>query len=215
MLEIAFDKNDNDEFLNQRRQVVEITDIECKTFTDYWKFANQILSKYEKEQIIIIRNSSVSFSSNIFAVALFVSSCLNQTKTECVVFKVEDHKKALQSYKPYVALTIALKYAIRLYNLPVNEAYKEIANMSYLGIDIKINYQDKIISMSLNNKEQGADYIGNDIEQAIISAATLKAFALMQIKSNYTAQIYQNVQNTTVDINNIILQIVKNVSSEL
>lgn len=215
MLEIAFDKNDNDEFLNQTREVIEINDINCKTFADYWHLADEVLKKYENEQIILVRNNLITFSSNLFAVALFVSSCLNQSKTECVVFKVRDYENALKEYKPYVALTIAIKYAIRLYNQSVVETYKEIANMGYLGIDIKINYIDKIISMIIDKKEQGTDFVGKDIQEAIISAATLKAFALMQVNKKYTAQIYQNTQNKTMDIHYIISQIIKNVSSEI
>ena len=215
MLEIAFDKNDNDEFLHAVRPVVTIQDEKLSSFEEYCQKAKQILATYSKEQIILIRNNSKDFSSNLFAVALFVSSCLTETKTECVVFKVSEYEKALAEYKPYVALTIALKYAIRLYNQPVADAYKEIANMAYLGIDIKRDYSDKKILMNINNGTDKVEYTSNSIDQAIVVAATLKAFALMKASKNFSAQIYQTTQNLTSDISEIINKIVKNVSEEL
>ena len=211
MIEIAFDEKDNNVFLGQVRQVVDICDEKCSSFEDYRMFADKILKQYENEQIILIKNKSKSFSSNLFAVALFVSSCLNKTKTECVVFKVENHKKEFQIYKPYVALTIALKYAIRLCNLPITEAYKEISNMSYLGIEIKKDYKSNILNMKLNAKNQVLHDICENFEQTVIAVSSLKAYSLLELKDEFEIIIYLNNNQENINIDTVINQIVQNV----
>ena len=52
MIEIAFDKNDNDEFLNSVRPVVNIQNEQMLSFEDYRLKAKQILDLYSGEQII-------------------------------------------------------------------------------------------------------------------------------------------------------------------
>lgn len=211
MIEIAFDENDNNVFLGCERPVVDICNETRSSFADYRLFADEIIKKYKDEQIILVRNKSNSFSSNLFAVALFVSSCLNKTKTECVVFKVENHKKEFQTYKPYVALTIALKYAIRLCNLPITEAYKEISNMSYLGIEIKKDYKSNILNMKLNAENQVSQNICKTFEQTIIEVSSLKAYSLLELKDAFEITIYLNNKQENTNIDTIINQIVQNV----
>ena len=57
MIEIAFDKNDNNEFLNQIRPAICIKDEVLSSFDEYRQMAQQILEQYPKEQIILIRNN--------------------------------------------------------------------------------------------------------------------------------------------------------------
>ena len=211
MLEIAFDKNDNDEFLNQKRPVVEIFNQNPQSFCEYRNFAVEVLEKYSDEQIVLIKNNCKLFSSNLFAVALFVQSCLTETKTECVVFKTKNYESELKSYKPYVALTIALKYAIRLYNLPLKQAYKEIANMSYLGIDIKKDYENKLILMTLNDKTEKIEMKATTLEQAIVAVSCLKAYSLLKTGDAFATKIAVKDRDENVNINEVINQIVKNV----
>ncbi|MBQ8870210.1 MAG: hypothetical protein IJ019_02400 [Alphaproteobacteria bacterium] len=211
MLEIIFDKNDNNEFLNQTRPVIEFIDNKEYSFDEYRLLAKNILQKYENEQIILVRNKTKSFSSNLFAVALFVQSCLQATKTECVVFKTKEYETALKAYRPYVALTIALKFAVRLYNQSVKQAYREMENMSYLGINIKKNYETNVICMNWNNKKNEVDFTGTDFEQSIITAATLKAYSLLKVTDSFKAIIHVNNEETKVDINEVINKIVQNV----
>ena len=215
MIEIAFDKNDNDEFLNSVRPVVSIQNEQMRSFEEYRQKAKQILDLYSGEQIILIRNSSKDFSSNLLAVALFVQSCLTETKTECVVFKVSEYEKSLAAYKPYVALTIALKYAIRLYNQPVKETFKEIANMSYLGINIKRDYAQNLICMTIDGNEDGIHFETNTLENAIIAASTFKALSLIGTNQKHSAQILISDTFEDVDINNIINIVTANVIKKI
>ncbi len=215
MLEIAFDKNNDNKFLNQTRPVIMIENEQFNNFSDYCLFADNILKKYENDQIILIRNNSEKCSSNLLAVALFVSSCLIQTKTECAVFKVHDYENSLKNYKPYVALTIALKYAIRLFNLKTPEIYKEIANMSYLGIYVKRDYLNNSILLGFNENLSEPDVICNNLKLSIIQVATLKALALLNTKNDTTVKIEISKTDNVSDINDIINQIVENVTKKI
>lgn len=215
MIEIAFDKNNNNEFLGKIRPVVCFDNEALSSFNDYRQMAQQILEQYSKEQIILIRNNSERFSSNLLAVALFVQSCLMETKTECVVFKVKEYEQALQSYKPYVALTIALKYAIRLYNLPIAEAYREIENMSYLGINIKKDYSTKQILLSVEGQENGYNFETDSLEEAIITASTFKALSLKGTNKKHIAKILITNKEEVVNIDKSINVITYNFLSEL
>lgn len=215
MIEIAFDKNDNNEFLNQIRPAICIKDEVLSSFDEYRQMAQQILEQYSKEQIILIRNNSEEISSNLLAVALFVQSCLMETKTECVVFKVKEYEKALNSYKPYVALTIALKYAIRLCNQPINDVYREIENMSYLGINIKRDYIMKLILLTIEGNKDGYNLKTNSLEEAIIAASTFKAISLKGTNKKHLAKILITNKEEIVNIDKAINIITNNFLSDI
>lgn len=102
--------------------------------------AREILTAYQNDQIIIVRHASQKFSVNWLAAALFTESCFLQSRTEAVVFKTEDYDGAIAAYKPFVALTIGIKYVIRLYQEDFKNMYKDIASLSYLKLSIKEDY---------------------------------------------------------------------------
>ena len=67
------------------------------------------------------------------------------------MFKVKEKAAAIQAYKPFIALTIGLKYIIRLYQEELDNVYKEIAGLSYLGLNIKEDYLENKLYMELPN----------------------------------------------------------------
>ena len=215
MLKIAFDRNINNEFLNQERPLVVIENNAPETFHDYCVISDEILDKYKNEPIIIIKNNSDKCSSNMLAVALFVSSALSETQTECIVFKVLDYEDAIAKYKPYVALTIALKYAIRLYNLTAKEIYREISTMSYLGICVKRNYFDNSILLNYKTNLSKPNIVCNNIQQAIIYAATLKTYSLLEIENGFFVEIKISEEKDNSDIYAIINQVIQNVINDI
>ena len=149
MIEIVLDENTENTFLNAERPVYTINDTAEKTWEEYRGLAQKILTSYGDVPIIIIRNTNPQFSINWFAVALFIESCFIKNKLECAVFKVKDKTTAIQNYKPYIALTIGLKYIIRLYQEELDNVYKEIAGLSYLGLNIKEDYIENKLYMEL------------------------------------------------------------------
>ena len=101
MIEIVLDQNEGDSFLNEERPVWEITKDMTGDFPSYREEARKLIARYGSDKIIIIRNNHQGFSNNMFAVALFVESCLLPNRMECAVIKVEDYLQALQKYKPF------------------------------------------------------------------------------------------------------------------
>ena len=138
-----------------------------------------------------------------------------ETKTECVVFKVKEYEKALNSYKPYVALTIALKYAIRLCNQPINDVYREIENMSYLGINIKRDYIMKLILLTIEGNKDGYNLKTNSLEEAIIAASTFKAISLKGTNKKHLAKILITNKEEIVNIDKAINIITNNFLSDI
>ena len=68
----------------------------------------------------------------MLAVALFVEAYHLPNMLECAVFKVEDNAASMEEYKPYIALTIGMRLALRLCHENTRAIYREIENMGYI-----------------------------------------------------------------------------------
>lgn len=189
MIEIVLDENTENTFLNAERPVYTINDTAEKTWEEYRGLAQKILTSYGDVPIIIIRNTNPQFSINWFAVALFIESCFIKNKLECAVFKVKDKATAIQNYKPYIALTIGLKYIIRLYQEELDNVYKEIAGLSYLGLNIKEDYIENKIYMELPSTGEPYNLNAQTTEEALTTVAILKSISLMQKPIHLHAEI--------------------------
>lgn len=204
MIEIVLDENIENKFLNAERPIYNISDTGKKTWTDYRELAKKVLKMYGDIPIIIIRNNNPEFSINWFAVALFVESCFIENKLECAVFKVEDKAVAIEAYKPFVALTIGLKYIIRLYQEELDNIYKEIAGLSYLGLNIREDYLENKLYMELSNGGELHNLTTQTTEEALTAVAILKSIALTQKPAHIKAEILMAENSPTPNINTAI-----------
>ncbi|MCM1324027.1 MAG: hypothetical protein NC218_07685 [Acetobacter sp.] len=208
MIEIALDENIENTFLNAERPTYIINDTFEKTWKEYRELARKVITMYGDMPIIIIRNNNPNFSNNWFAVALFVESCFIKNKLECVVFKVENREKALQAYKPFIALTIGIKYIIRLYQEELDNIYKEIAGLSYLGLDIKEDYLENKLYMELPSAEEAHILTAQTKEEALTVVAILKSIALTQQPIHFKAEISKVDEKTIPNIDTAIENVV-------
>ena len=205
MIEIVLDENAENTFLNAERPVYTIEDDTSEQdWENYCTLAKKIISAYGNTPIIIIRNHNPHFSINWLAVALFVESCLTPNKLECAVFKVADKAVATQTYKPFVALTIGLKYIIRLYQEELENVYKEIAGLSYLGLKIKEDYLENKLYMELPNGGTEQHITTQTTEEALTAVAILKSIALTQKTAHISAEIFKAEKSPQPDINRAI-----------
>ncbi len=204
MIEIVLDENPEHTFLNAERPVYTVSDSKVKTWEDYRKLAANILMLYGEFPVIIIRNNTPDFSINWFAVALFVESCFVKNKLECAVFKVGDKAVAIQAYKPFVALTIGLKYIIRLYQEELDNVYKEIAGLSYLGLTIKEDYLENKLYMELSNGGEEHYITAQTTEEALTAVAILKSVALTQKPAHIRAEILKAENSPHPDIDKAV-----------
>ena len=130
----------------------EINNLPSSDWAGYRALAKEFIVRFSQEAVVIVRNHIKDFSLNDFALALFVSSCQLDNNIECAVFKVADSRAATSAYKPYVALTVAVKYIMRLGKESLDEVYKDISTLGYLGIDVKHDYINHKLFLSLPGK---------------------------------------------------------------
>lgn len=201
MIEIVLDENAGNTFLNDVRPIYVIKDNSEKTWEEYRKLAHEVITAYANVPIVIIQNHNPNFSNNWFAVALFIESCLTENQLECAVFKVESREKALKAYRPFIALTISFKYIIRLYQEELDNMYKEIAGLTYTGLDIKEDFIENKICIELPAAGEPYMLTARTKEEALTATSILKGIALTKKPIHIKAEIYKNEENTLLDIN--------------
>lgn len=189
MIEIAFDEHPDNIFLKQERPVFNISDFTGKNLDDYRRLARNFVVRYADEPIVIVHCNVPDFSLNMFALALFIESCHVENRIDCAVFKVADAAKATEAYKPYVALTIAIKYIMRLCRESTKNIYKEITGLGYLGVEVKTDYAAAKINIRLSGEGAPVTLAASDINDILAAAGALKALALMKSGATVSAEI--------------------------
>lgn len=212
MIEIALDNNDNDLFKNQPYPVYKVHTFAGADFTHYQELARAIIAEYPDSRIIIIRNQAESCSINLLAVAMFVEAYHLPNMLECVVFKVKDNISAMESYKPYIALTIGMRLALRLCHEDSRSIYREIENMGYLGLSIKTDYIAQKIYVGLSSSGNTTTFTAATAQEAVAVAASLKALSLAQTGADIKAEISINCSSAEINEQAVIMQIVQNVN---
>jgi len=211
MIEIVLDQNEGNVFLDKERPVFEIKESIKNSFRAYREKARELLNKYGEEKIIIVRHNLPSFSNNLFSVALFVESCLLPNQAECAVIKVKDYQQALQKYKPFIALTIGIKYVMRLCSESVPTIYREISGLGYLGLEIKNDFVNNKIYMTLPGTEEVKKFRAENVSEALVLTGMLKSLALARTGASIEVEIdiaeQDAVKNQDMIINQIVTEV--------
>ena len=189
MIEIALDSHSGNNFYGKERPVFEINNLPSSDWAGYRALAKEFIVRFSQEAVVIVRNHIKDFSLNDFALALFVSSCQLDNNIECAVFKVADSRAATSAYKPYVALTVAVKYIMRLGKESLDEVYKDISTLGYLGIDVKHDYINHKLFLSLPGKGDVPIIKADNITDILVAVGTAKALALLQLNRAFKAEI--------------------------
>lgn len=208
MIEIVFDKNPEDVFLDEKRQVCLLDGLMLETWEAYRQQAHQILEKYKNERIVIVRNLGNGLSINWLAVALFIESCFLMTNLEAVVFKPENYDKAVSAYKPFVALTVGLKYILRIYQENWKTIYKDIAGLSYLGLSIKEDYLRNKLMISLQRENPPQKMCASTLDEALEIIGIMKTLALLSLPVSIEAEMAMAKNDHDPDIDQIIRKVV-------
>ena len=127
MLEVVIDGNDNNEFCGKEYPVIETNYTIPQSWSEYKQIAHKIITDNSVETAVILKISNSGISLNKIALALFVEAIQTPNRLEFAVFKVHDLHEAREKYKPYIALTIAIKYALNLANETPKDVYKNIS----------------------------------------------------------------------------------------
>ncbi len=211
MIEIVLDENAGDTFLGESRPVFPVTNSLAYGLQAYRAEARRLIESYAQTQIVIIEAPRQDFSINLFALSLFIESCFIDNDIECAVFKVADSKKATEAYKPFVALTIALKYVMRLVSENVEMIYKEISGLGYLGLEVKQDYLNNKIYLKLQGSSPVKRIYGRNVSEALVCAGIMKALALAKTEASLEAEIDIQAQKNALDTNSVVIKIIDGV----
>lgn len=211
MIEIIFDRNPDDVFLNEKRPVF-VAEKHITNWNEYRKQAKEILAKYKNERIVIIRNAGENVSINWLAVALFAESCFVRSETEAVVFKAENYEKAVAAYKPFVALSIGIKYAVRLYQEDLKNMYKDIAGLSYLGLSIKEDFLRNKLIVKFDKAGEVKKMQASTAEEALTAIGIIKSMLLAGVTLPVEGEFDMIEKPSQVDIDKVIDGIVQSMA---
>ena len=210
MIEIVLDSHQDDIFLNQSRPVYTVDAINCHTLTDYLAEATKFIKQYA-DTIIVIVKTPQNFSRNMFALALFIESCHIDNKIDCVVFKVSNYEKALEEYKPFVALTIAVKYIMRLCKEAPKMIYKEFTSLGYLGLDIRQDYLNQKIILKLGHSDVPKKIITHSTADALAAVGMLKALSLANVNVSIELEVNETTETEPLNEMAIIHKLVDDI----
>lgn len=212
MIDIAFDTHEGNIFCGEVCPVVSL-DNAPQTWEEYASQAEDLINRYEDDKTIILQINNPQFSTNKLSLALFVSSIKLPCKLELAVFKVKDLEEAREAYKPYLSLTIAVKYVLQLFNATPEEIYKNISGLGYLGLSIKTDYIENTMTLTYEGaKEPSYHFETDNAFDALVMSAVLKTLSLAQIKEKFEVKMSLNLAPQKRTIDELIVQILKIVS---
>ena len=191
MIEIAFDENTALTYNGKKYPALNVPAL-GPSFAAYKDFALKAILQHPTTPYLIVNARQANFSFLKLAFALFVASSLHETDLKCVVFKVLDQKDAFTAYKPYIAASIAINYALRLIKLEPFYVYKELKCLNYLNFTLKENYAEKSISYTMTAPSEEMLYIETkNIFDAVVNVSLLKALSLADTPKNISLKVYQ------------------------
>jgi hypothetical protein len=128
-------------------------------------------------------------------------------KIEKHVKKSSSDEKALEEYKPYVALTIGIKYVMRICAETTKRIYQEFTELGYLGLDIERDYCNKKIFLALKGKGDVHKITTTTTGDAIAAVGVLKSLSLMKIGASVEVEINVVDERDSIEENAIINKI--------
>ena len=143
---------------------------------------------------------------------MFIESCHIANDIDCVVFKVKDYNKSYQEYKPFVALTIAVKYIMRLCLEDVKRIYQEFTELGYLGLEIKHDYIKNQTIIRLNGNQLVYKISTHKTKDAIAAVGMLKALSLAKVGASVEVEINEVMESETINETDIINKIVSDIT---
>lgn len=212
MIDFAFDIHEGNTFCNEICSVVSI-DNAPQTWAEYVKQAEDFINCYGAEKTIILQIKNPQFSTNMFSLALFVKSIKTPCLLNLVVFKVKNLEAAREAYKPYLALTIAVKYVLQLFNASPEVIYKNISALGYLGLLIKNDYAKNTMTLVYEGGEEPLHYFETDnVFDALVMSAVLKTISLAQIKEKFEVKMFLNLEPQKIEVDDLVAKILETVS---
>lgn len=212
MIEIAFDEHLDNSFKGQTYPVLEIPDLNNKPFDSYLSFAESIFKEHTSELYLIVLADATRFDTNKLALAFFIKSCFYPTNNlECVVFKTKDTRASFEAYKPYVAASIGIKYALRVAKENVFEIYKELKCLNYLNFIIKESFLNHTLSFEPNNTTSTHIETHSAFE-ALVFISLMKFLSLAEMDIPYTLTVHITSEPETIHSDLLLSSLISEIS---
>lgn len=213
MIEIAFDRHLDELFQGQKYPQLDVPDLLGKPFNAYVQYARDVFEHYRAERYLIVFSDDKRFNTNSLALAFFVVSCLeDKWSIDCLVIKDENYDEAFSSYKPYVAVSIGIKYALRLIKESTDIIYKELKCLDYLGFSIKEDYVENSIHYVPHNSYKSS-VTTNNVHDALIYASLYKILALAKIETPFELVVKITKETENLSTEELVFAILQKVSS--
>lgn len=213
MIEIAFDKHLDNFFNGQEYPLLEVPDLLNMPFEEYIKYAQMVLTQHADTLYLIVMADENRFSANKLALAMFVVSCFRpKIDVECLVLKASDAMEAFERYKPYIAVSVGIKYALHLLEEQGDNIYRELACLNYLNFKIKEDYVNNIIHYIPNN-EVGKSIETHNLFDALLWVSIYKILALAEIKPPFELAVYKTKDMENIDAKTLVSAILKEISN--
>lgn len=185
MLEIAFDENDNNLFLGEECPVADGSALSACDWTGWRKEAATLVGRFCQVRVLIVRGMQAPDMFRL-ALALAVETYDESGMLETVVFKVASSRSAMGGYRPYAALTNAVRYVRDLYRTEDEREIKaDFKRLGYLGIVCEENYADGSLRLYFD---------GGGTEKQILSAkgrnAAIALVGIMKMKAICKEEIF-------------------------
>lgn len=212
MIEVILDQNKTDTFQDQVRPVYAIEKFTGTNLQDYRRIAREFVARFKDTPLVIIRSQDAAFSNNLFALALFIETCELDTKLDGIIFQVDDARAATEAYKPYIALTIGLKYALRLQKEAPKMIFKEISLLNYLNLNIRQDYLTSKMYISLPGDSPVQKLTAADADEAITVIGIMKTLSLTHCGASIDAELTVSDQPVKRSKEELIQSIIDGVS---
>lgn len=213
MIEIVLDENIGCEFCGKEYEIINIKEEIPDSWNSYKLLANSLIDKHKNEDAIMLNICNDKCSLNKLSLALFVESITNPTKVNYAIFKIKNLKSVRETYNPYIALTIAIKYALNLVCESPHIIYKNISGLGYLGLDIENNYaKNKMIMQLSNSNTKPIKLTTHNAFDALVASSILKALSLSKSQVSMEVTVELNEADCTKNKDILVEKIIENVS---
>ncbi len=216
MIEIIFDENIESNYHGKEYPVLQMPCLKGALLSAYLAWAKEIVRTFREERCLIIAQDDTLFDYKKTGLALFIADLLEPSKLDCLVFKVKDKKAAYEAYKPYIALSVGVKYAMRLSVLDVKEVYKELRCLTYLRFSLKEDYETQCITfhMAENKKTETVKKIeARTVFDAILYVSLLKILSLANVQTNLEVKVFVQHDSCKISQEELIEKLLKKAAS--
>lgn len=197
MLEIVFDENKSSDFLGQSCRLIKVEDSFLSSWQNMRLYVRNLLKEQALERVLKLQTRQGNLLY-FLALAFSIESYAEETNLETVVFEVDDSRQAFSEYRPFAALTNALRYMRDLLLMDEKEAYADIKRLGYLGLKVQEDYLNKQIVIQWQEGKSPQYFCATQKNAALLLIALFKFWAICKDEQQRIGIIGENVWGNVI-----------------